>query len=327
MANYCKYEEYNFMVKVAVIDDCLIKDYLSKEIIICSYTEVQIVNDINSEDCRIEWNEKAIPNNVEYDSHGVKVINTIKKYAKEADVGFYYYNIFDKDNHSSGVLIIETIKRIIEIGVDFIVMSLSCPEDYREDFLKFKDKIIKEKIIFIAAADTTAEYTMPANLDFVYGVGMNNLLELGAYSYQKDACINFCCNAYPEFVGDIHNVNLFWGTSKGTAVIAGRLIFLMYNTNKITLLNYLSEDRNESGSFAYEYSIRYERNLLSQILSESFEYDFASSSYIDKDIAWNSRTIKKFVDFLSRINKLEQIYELDYEKFRSIKKIMEYYGV
>lgn len=313
------------MVKIAIIDDILMGNHLIKDLNIASYTEVYIQEFLSSKEAHLAMDEKRIPFSI-HSSHGTKVVNTIKKYSGEADIQIHYYNIFDRNNRSSGALLLETINKILEQDMDFVVISLSCPPKYHSNFMKLKSKIIDSGTIFIAASDNYQINTIPACLEFIYGVGMNNSLELGAYSYQKKGELNFYCNTNPEFIGRLDDIDIFGGTSKGTAIIAGRLISMMDQYGKEYLLDYLKSNRNEDEYFENPAHIKYERKEILDKLMDSFHYDFNNCPFLNKEIAWNKRNIDKFMKFLYKINRPQDIYTLEYGMFKSIQKIADHYS-
>ena len=266
------------MIKVAVIDDALAGNLIVKNIRIMSYTEVCVREMMTSKETLLVMEEKGIPNS-EIFSHGTNVLNTIYKYADGADMGIYYYNIFDSENCSSGILLVETIKKILKKEVDFIVISLSCPEKYRDDFLKLETQVRITKTILIAASDNFGVNTMPAYLDFVYGVGTDNSLGLGAYIYRKRNWLKFYCNTAPEFIGELGKIDIFCGTSKGTAVIAGRLIAIMDKYGKEYLFDYLSCDKIADDYYKDMERRKYKKKEFLSKLEESFSYDFTGCDY------------------------------------------------
>lgn len=180
--------------------------------------------------------------------------------------------------------------------------------------------------VFIAASDNYQINTMPACLEFVYGVGKNNSLKLGAYSYRKEGDLNFYCNTTPEFIGRLDDIDIFGGTSKGAAIIAGRLISMMDTYGKNYLHSYLDSNRNEDGYFEYTDDFRYEKEEIQKKLTDSFNYDFSNCPFLDKEIAWNKRNINKFMDFLYKIDRPQDVYTLEYGMFKSIQKITEHYS-
>lgn len=227
-------------VKIAIIDDGILGDYLEKGIHIEKYITLSCENFGSNDYVRVD---DTIPfhSNVKL-SHGTKVINTIFKYAADVLIEFYVYDIFANNQFSHGALLLEAIKMSIDENVDFIVSSLTCSIAYKDELIALSKLACDKKIIYLAAASNEGVDSYPACLPQVYGVKSGCINSLGSFNYKVDDIFQFKSNIGYELISSNNKFVFFNGTSKATAVVCGKLSSLFSKIGKEKLIMYLKNN-------------------------------------------------------------------------------------
>ncbi len=242
-------------IRIAVIDDGLIPDFTSDGVNICNYfTYTQkIVDDsnegfliISEEDTTVfttdffvtEYGADTTKQVYGYDfalgpyrsgTHGTCVVNTILKYCNDIPVEFVIYDVFDEYGSSSGTVLVEAIKDILNRNIDIAVMCLTCSREYENEFLKLRESVLEKGIIILSSASNDGTDLCPSYIDYIYGVRGNDSLDFGEYTFDMDSKYQFASNTLSEII-DCGNEKIpFSGTSKATAVIGGILACYLYN--------------------------------------------------------------------------------------------------
>lgn len=241
-------------IRVAVMDDGLIPEYTSENVRICNYyTYTQkISNDsdeglliINEEDTSVfsidslqnANNTRTSDQIIGHDfalgryrsgAHGTCVVHTILKYCEDTPVEFVIYDVFDENGSSSGMVLIEAIKDILDRNIDIAVISLTCNREYEKEFLELRKSVLEKGIIILSSASNDGKDLCPSYLDYIYGVNGDDSLAFGEYTFDKDRKYQFFCNTCSEIINCGNEKIPFSGTSKATAVIGGILADYLY---------------------------------------------------------------------------------------------------
>lgn len=312
-------------IKVAVIDTGLTEKYLVKDIRLQKYISMKQSYEDASDMGKVEIAKGIYSRAGEKSSHGTRVVNTIKKYARNAPVEFYIYDVFDNLGKSSGAVVLEALKMILEDDVDIIVMSLTCGSEYKSDFERLATIIEQKNILFICSASNDGQCNCPADLEFVYGVSGKAIGINGRYRYTPTSKLQFWSDIQWEFVGELEQLQVFCGTSKATAVIAGRLIDYMYQHGKEDLFQYLMDEHDEFTDIPPididDESI--DKELL-QIYCQVYglEKEICMNN-LDTIIPWHQNNIDKFVIFMKRIGLEKVIWQLNYTEFITLRNILK----
>ena len=311
-------------VKVAVIDNGLAVNYLADFVNIKKYVTVRQKDNSESSWGEIEIDREGKLKSIEMASHGTLVVNTIHKYAKDVPLEFSVYDVFDENEKSSGILLVEALRMILESEVDIIVMSLTCSKQYEDEFKKLCEKIKERDIIFVSSASNDGKNQCPANLEHVYGVtgGISNVC--GKYRYEVNADFQFWSDVQWEFVGGPTIYSVFCGTSKATAVVAGRLACYLYRKGKEALLSYLScmHDEFEGTYVERTYDNNIDVTLLREFCDVFRLTEEACRGNMDTLIPWNQDNINTFVEFMKRIGLEMDIMNLNYSEFSTLRRIL-----
>ena len=255
-ASLCRESRRNKPIRISVIDDGLIPEYISKDVDICNYfTYTQKIIDnsdegfliINEEDTTVFQSDSLLSGNETSESghiygvydfalgryrsgaHGTCVVNTILKYCNDIPVEFVIYDVFDEYGSSSGTVLVEVIKDILNRNIDIAVMCLTCSGEYEKEFVKLRKSVLENGIIILSSASNDGKDLCPSYLDYIYGVDGNDSLAFGEYAFDMDGKYQFASNTLPEII-DCGNEKIpFSGTSKATAVIGGILACYLYN--------------------------------------------------------------------------------------------------
>lgn len=254
-ASFCRENAQGKIIRIAVIDDGLIPEYTSDNANICNYytyTQKMFYDSdeglliINEEDTTV-FETSSLPDEygacisdrkyVGYDfalgrhrsgAHGTCVVNTILKYCKDIPVEFVIYDVFDESGSSSGSVLVEVIKDILNRNIDIAVMSLTCSREYEKEFLKLRKSVLEKGIIILSSASNDGMDLCPSCIDYVYGVMGNDSLSFGEYTFDIDSKYQFTSNTLSEII-DCGNEKIpFSGTSKATAVVGGILACYLY---------------------------------------------------------------------------------------------------
>ena len=230
-------------IRIAVIDDGLIPGYTSKNVNVCNYyTYTQkIVDDsdeglliINEEDTTIFTTDSLLNGNdfalgrYRSGAHGTCVVHTILKYCEDTPVEFVIYDVFDENGSSSGMVLIEAIKDILDRNIDIAVISLTCNREYEKEFLELRKSVLEKGIIILSSASNDGKDLCPSYLDYIYGVNGDDSLAFGEYTFDKERKYQFSCNPLSEIIRCGNEEIPFSGTSKATAVVGGILARYLY---------------------------------------------------------------------------------------------------
>lgn len=304
------------MVRIGVIDDGIVSKYLARDAVIEDYVTITELG------CDKQgYGEVAIEQGASYHEnesflHGTKVINTIKKYSGEAEICFCVYDVFSGYETSSGALILEAIKMAMSRNVDMIVTCLTCNRVYEKEFLLLKEQIRNRKILFLASASNEENGGCPAELDYVLGVTGELQDSLGKYNYYHERNMQFVANTQYEFVGDLDRLQLFNGTSKATAMVAGRLTNYLYGMGIDWVQTYLSVDHIE---------VLQEFN---SILKEFAEYNGIPLEEcikkMDMKLQWTQSNISMLEGFLYKLRIPESIYKMTNRDILTVREIVRF---
>lgn len=304
------------MVRIAVIDDgiygkelinnVIVEDYVTfeaRDYDKTGYTDVYIKHG-----CSYHEDERL--------SHGTKVINTILKYSKNTIISFCVFDVYAGHEHASGALIVEAVKMAVDQKVDMIVGCLTCDPVYRKDFDWLKEEVCQRRILFLAAASNDEKGDFPADLEYVLGVTGELPDAFGSYNYYHNQKLQFIANTQYEFVGNREHPQRFNGTSKATAMVAGRLAQLLDQNGIEWVQLYLEEDHEEI-------EVR-----MPQLLEKFAGCVGIPQSYclkrLDKAIPWNQESIKMIVKFLAQIGRADDIYCMTAKDMLSIRNILQF---
>lgn len=250
----CRENRYKKPIRIAVIDDGLIPEFIPNSVNICHYfTYIQrIVDDSNEglliidEEDVTEFTSDLIKkgNGPEtsdqifgYDfalgrcrsgAHGTCVVHTILNYCEDIPVEFDIYDVFDEYGSSSGTVLVEVIKDILNRDIDIAVMSLTCSREYEKEFLKLRKSVLEKGIIILCSASNDGKDLCPSYLDYIYGVDGDDSLTFGEYTFDIERKYQFSCNTLTEIINCGNEKIPFSGTSKATAVIGGILAHYLY---------------------------------------------------------------------------------------------------
>ncbi len=313
-------------IKMAVIDTGVSFSLLPEDILVARYISLKQKED-NNENGIIEILEGIDYGDSIEGSHGTKVVNTIKKYAPDVEMEFYLYDVFHKSATSSGAIIIEALNDILKYDIDIIVMSLICSPKYREEFMQLKDSILKKNVIFICSASNAGSNDFPANLDFIFGVG-GGYGENGKFNYYPRRKIQFCCNTEYEFVVSGNKVQIFGGTSKAAATVAGLLADYTSQNGKIALRNYLkckhimSKDKKIYGAMKKEDSTDIFDKIIDVFDLEKFQ---VTDDLLYKPIAWNRKNIENLVCLFEKFQCIDSMQKIEYSDFKSLYALVRYF--
>ena len=311
-------------VKIAVIDTGVNFELLNGNIEISDYVSLEIKR-YNGE-TYIHISEGISYENTKASTHGTDVINTISKYSGDTKIQIQLYDIFGGTEKSSGILIIEALNMIMNRDVEMIVMSLTCDSEYESEFMKFRNSILAKNIIFLSSMSNDGKQNCPSYLDFVYGVGGQGYTENGKYSYNPERRYQFWSNTQYEFVGPLDDLQLFDGTSKATAVIAGILAKFIDKKGKVALQEYL---KTPYSNLVLEKSevpndLQCNRKLLVRVLSAfGLEISDITDELLVALIPWNTRNRKSLIYLFESLGCLERLLDLNYCEFKSIYKIVK----
>lgn len=309
------------MVTIAIIDSGIIQNYLKKDIVIRKCTKINC-----------EYNDQiilSIEDTMETDDiHGTEVLNTIEKYSTECKKEYYIFNVFF-EGKSSSYSVLEALKKCLEISqLDIIVMSLSCGNDFYNEYYNILNELYKKGVRIFSSLENESEYSIPATLPFVYGVGGKPIRKNDGYIFHKNREIQFIANNEYEFIYRTANSFFcFKGNSKANAIIVGIAISYINKYGKRDWEEYFSS--NISDYHFYKMEIRQDF-----ISSKNYDIDLANKaiesglfkSYSDmcRKICYTSDNLKYIENFL-----LEQGIKIDwlsinYYEVCSFLRILKY---
>ena len=137
-------------------------------------------------------------------------------------------SIDDFLSSSSGMVLIEAIKDILDRNIDIAVISLTCNREYEKEFLELRKSVLEKGIIILSSASNDGKDLCPSYLDYIYGVNGDDSLAFGEYTFDKDRKYQFSCNPLSEIIRCGNEEIPFSGTSKATAVVGGILARYLY---------------------------------------------------------------------------------------------------
>ncbi|MCM1234927.1 MAG: S8 family serine peptidase [Ruminococcus flavefaciens] len=140
-------------MKIAIIDDGVNKEIVEYDMgINCHY---HYINHISKQDIR----------------HGTKVIETVEKYScitKEYEI----YDVMNTKKSSSSMAVIAALENLLHHKADIILMCLVIQNDETfERIGKLCHELRERGSILIASASNSDDYSFPAVLEDVIGVG------------------------------------------------------------------------------------------------------------------------------------------------------------
>lgn len=312
-------------IKIAVIDTGVSFDLLAEDIFLKKYISMKQKED-RKQHCIIEISEGIDYGNIIEASHGTKVVNTIKKYATNAEVEFYLYDVFSNNKTSSGAIIIEALNDILNYDVDIIMMSLTCSSKYKWEFMQMRDTILEKKIIYVCSASNTGNNHFPANLDFIFGVTGEHK-ENGKFNYYPYKEIQFCSSTQYEFIGNSNKLQIFGGTSKAAAVVVGMLANYASQKGIDSLQHYLEYEHimpecKKKSNDTEEYS-----EVIFEEVLESFGLQNFNMTYelLHKTIPWNKKNIERLLNLFEKFHATNKIQKLNYSEFESLYALIRYF--
>lgn len=307
-------------MNVAIIDTGIHCKYLSSGIEIKKYKSLHIEQSHHQKYLCIS--DGVTVDGVE-PSHGTNVINTIRKYSADTDISAYIYNIFDSENRSSGILIVESLKLILEEDIDIVVISLTCDSIYKSEFLQIKNIVLEKKLIILCAADNEGKNDFPASLDFIYGVGRADFTENGKYDYFPDAAIQFRTNCEYEFVGKEQGLSLFDGTSKGTAVIAGIMVNYLNKYGRKSLDEFLMQRHERFIKQSNQKEMWIDNEIFRRVLLAFGLKEDVDPYLLDVPISWsNENNVNSLLFLLNEFDCENILLNLNYRNIKTIKDIV-----
>lgn len=196
----------------------------------------------------LDIEENKIIESADYEDtygHGTNCIDYILQIASMAQ--FYPIKIINKEGKTTSRLLIEALRKCIDLPLDIICVSLSITSAIDKDVEKGLQDICSElagqgKIICVSESNNIKN-SIPAIYDSVIGVsGIEDNAE-NRIIVNKKAPIQVMADISPVFVaGKPGQYNFFKGTSKGNAFIAGILSELLQRGK---CLNNLEQALNE----------------------------------------------------------------------------------
>ena len=312
-------------IKVAIIDSNITANYICDSALIREYVSLKQRTEDNLQEGEIEIKKNNTPQNADEASHGTLVVNTMVKYSREIPMEFYIYDVFDKYGKSSGSVLVEALRQILEMEIDIVVMSLTCSMIYEEDFCQLRDTIEEKKVIMICSSSNSGKRCCPAYLDFVYGVTGGKTNVCGKYRYETGRELQFWSDVQGEFIGTPGKYSFFCGTSKATAVVAGRLACYLFENGKDALLKYLSCTHDELKDVVEECdcSDAVNKELLSKFCKVFQLSESKCIEYMDVLIPWNSDNVRTFELFMKQVGLEKEILKLNYSEFATLRQIMQ----
>lgn len=311
-------------VKIAVIDTGVNYDMLKPDIAITENVALTIIE--KDGQAYVKISEGKSYEIIKEVTHGANVINTINKYAGNTELEIRVYDIFCGKDKSSGVLIIEALREIMKNDVDIIVMSLTCDSEYESDFIRFRDSILSKGVIFLSSMANDKKQNCPSYLEFVYGVGELECCENGSYSFEPQREIQFLSNTECEFVGPLDKLQLFDGTSKATAVVAGKLAEYIENNGKKALFEYLQTPHMEPIIRRDEEIVisSYNKKMYNYVLN-AFDLDPCelTDELFETPIPWNSHNKNYLIKLFDSKGCLDELLNLKYSEFKSLYHIIK----
>lgn len=311
-------------INIAVIDSGITANYLCHSILIGEIISLHLIAQPDSQLGEMEICRNCKPKYAKAPSHGTLVVNTIHKYAKGIPMLLHIYDVFDKNGESSGVLLVEALKMILEHDIDIVVMSLTCSQQYREDFVCLSGKLKEKNIIMICSSSNDGGSQCPANLNFVYGVSGDRINKCGKYRYDTEKEFQFWSDIQGEFVGESGKYSFFCGTSKATAVIAGRLASYLYENGRDKLAELLAFSHDELADISTEeMDDTINRPLLLEYCEAFGLPENICREHMDTLIPWNRDNIRTFAKFMKQIGLEEEILEMNYSEFATLRRIIK----
>lgn len=315
----------NKEIHIAVIDSGLVTNLLCETARICEYTTLHLKNQMDSNQWELEICRDGNPIETGEISHGTLVVNTVLKYTGDIPLAFHIYDVFDEKDASAGSVLLEALNMILKEDIDIVVMSLTCSSQYENDFIELSGKLKEKNVLMFCSDSNDGRTHCPANLDFIYGVTGDKADASGGYTYEVGKKIQFHCDLSGEFVGDPGKYHFFVGTSKATAMVAGKLAKYLYENGRNALIDYLSCDQEEWDARTEEFDAGcVNSKLLVGDVCDKWE---DGDIIFDKvSFAYNNRNI--LTDFTLRIpqnSKIGIIGESGMGKTTIIKLLMGYY--
>lgn len=199
-------------VKIAIIDSGLDMDIVTRKCIVGG--EAFYIK--NSE---LYWSDDFQDKN----GHGTQCAYIIHKHCPTAML--YIIKITHlRSGYSSSILLLEALKRLLEIDVDVINISLSVAgSSCKQEIDEVLKQLRHQKKTIVVAVKNGQQSSYPAEQEDCIGV-RGVFMEHRKYQYDDTKPISVICNCIPEFVPDMHKkYEWFSGNSKDTAVISAEI--------------------------------------------------------------------------------------------------------
>ncbi len=152
--------------------------------------------------------------------HGTKVVGIVEKYSSDTKE-YEIYDVMNTKETSCSMAVTAALEDLLHHRVDVILMCLVIQNDKTfERIRKLCHELRERGSILIASASNSGDYSFPAVLDDVIGVGRMADRQSAVCWYEKEG-IQLLGDVTPEFVKlgkEIRTV--FSGTSKAAAVVA-----------------------------------------------------------------------------------------------------------
>lgn len=313
----------NKEIHIAVIDSGLVTNLLCETARICEYTTLHLKNQMDSNQWELEICRDGNPIETGEISHGTLVVNTVLKYAGDIPLAFHIYDVFDEKDASAGSVLLEALNMILKEDIDIVVMSLTCSSQYENDFIELSGKLKEKNVLMFCSDSNDGRTHCPANLDFIYGVTGDKADASGRYTYEVGKKIQFHCDLSGEFVGDPGKYHFFVGTSKATAMVAGKLAKYLYENGRNALIDYLSCDQEEWDARTEEFDAGcVNSKLLSRYCEVVGIPEEICLENMDTIIPWNQDNIRTFTEFLKQFDLERDMLHWHYSEFATVRKMM-----
>lgn len=157
--------------------------------------------------------------------HGTQCVYVINKYCKDAS--YIIIKVIDDQGFGYSLLIYEALRRLCDVDVDVINVSLSIQcSDYEDEISAvLKELFHQGKIVNVAVANRSNS-SFPACNPYCVGIRRKDDMNDEKWiQYDHESDIQISVNTFPEFLPTIDNrFEWFSGNSKSTAMVSGLML-------------------------------------------------------------------------------------------------------
>lgn len=185
--------------------------------------------------------------------------------------------IYKDIGENTSLLLIEALKRCLDMDIDLINISLATLNyNNYDEIYKILGLLKEQNKVVVSSLHNLGQPSMPASLDNVIGIqGISYNGESERFSFEKEAIIQGRFDSTPQFALDhTSKYSLFKGNSKATAVASGIIMNYIIEKNISTVdevIHFLAERSKEI-------------NLVEHIIEKEFVYDNSRDNEIVSNI-------------------------------------------